>query len=126
MELCGMTTVYARTTPIVLARVLNENGEYITRSMVSLVLFNLYELRTTKIPITQYSDMVLLKDQVIFDTLQKSPLWTEDDIGYNFKHAFTYSESWPLNVPGKQFLLEFDIRLTSGVNVVLGRRVRTI
>lgn len=127
MALCGMTTIYANSSPIILARVLNSSGNYLKQSDVSSIKLNIIQIREKdRIELPEWKNVSLSASAVVFDELQIDNLWVEDNIGYNFKYVFEYGSNFPFSESDRLYLVTFQIVLTDNSSIVLGRRIRTI
>jgi len=127
MALCGMTTIYANSSPIVLARILNSSGGYLKQNDVSSIKLNIIQIRERdRIPVPNWENVSIPKANVIFDELQLDSLWTDDNFGYNFKYIFEYGSNFPFSESDRLYLATFQIVLTNNASIVLGRRIRTI
>ena len=75
---------------IFLARVLGAAGTAINQASISSITVKVFDLDVTD-PDTSVYNATLTVSAVVFDTLQTDAIWTEDSVGYNFKHAMSAS-----------------------------------
>lgn len=72
----------AKSGTSLLARIQNTStGAYVTQASISAITYHVRDLTGAVTKGTGTLDPAA----VIFDTLQLSPLWTQDSTGYNFK-----------------------------------------
>ena len=81
MAVVGKVEIWEGETSPLLARVADNDGTNVVQSDVASIK---YTVTDTDDPKTAGSTAAILKADVIFDTLQTGPLWTEDETGYNF------------------------------------------
>ncbi|HWE95743.1 MAG TPA: hypothetical protein VG269_17395 [Tepidisphaeraceae bacterium] len=81
--------VIAESGAVLLARVQDGQGNYLTNATTSGIVVNVYNAETAALSVTLPSG-----DTTIYDTLQTSPAWTQDSVGYNVSIAVPGS-AWP-------------------------------
>lgn len=83
------SVVFERGSFVCMARVENVEGQLITLGSVASVHRQIFKVDDSSNVCRVSPNVVEDKTEIIFDSLQTSPSWTIDTIGYNFK---TYIE----------------------------------
>ncbi len=89
------------------ARVLGNNGNYITQSAISSITYLVYDITAG----AEVATGSLTVSSVVFDSLQTDGRWTEDDTGYNFGVAV--SASW-FSIADHTYRVEYKFTPSSG------------
>jgi len=69
-----------------LARVTGMDRAALLQAGVSSISLNVFDLNSETTETAVYTESGIVVISTIFDTLQLTDDWDEDDIGYNFKH----------------------------------------
>lgn len=110
-------------TPVLMARVENAAGEYVTQASLSSIAYTAYLLdadhptdKDTRTAVTGHEGVAVAKASAVFDTLQTASPWDsdEDAIGYNLKHQLDLALGDVFTIAGRTYLVVFTLTPTSG------------
>ena len=76
--------------------------------------------------VANHSNVALSVAQLIFDSLQLDPLWTIDEIGYNFRHVLDVSPHQAFSVAGRNYLVEYQLTPMAGQVILVRFRLNVI
>jgi hypothetical protein len=76
------SAVWADGPAVCLARILGLDGAYIQQSDISSISYTVYDLDNSSAVVVSGTFTVAA---TIYNTLQTGQIWTEDEMGYNFK-----------------------------------------
>ena len=122
------------SSPVLLARVEDSEGNDITQDAVSTITYSVYLLdkdwpqdRDNRTAITGHSTVAVTVADAVFDTLQTDDgRWDVDTTGYNFRHQIDVSANACFAVAGRHYLVEFTITPTSGQAIVVQYVLRVL
>jgi hypothetical protein len=72
---------YEMTSPVIMARVRSQSGAYLTQSAISGITASVFDQANAYAPVLPAP--VYTPAGSIYNTLQTTPRWTQDPIGYN-------------------------------------------
>ena len=92
-----------------LARVVNPQQNAILQTDVNTIVLKVYDL---SVPSTTpvFTDNTLVPGQVISNTLQTTYGWSQDAIGWNFKHRLEIEDVTGGLIGGHTYRLEFKLQ----------------
>ena len=74
--------VVAGNPAVYIARILGLDGAYLQQADVSSIAYTVYDLDNASAQVTTGT---FTPSSTIYDTLQTGQIWTQDELGYNFK-----------------------------------------
>jgi hypothetical protein len=123
-------TVRARTSPTLLARIVDSAGEPIEPDAITAIEYTVTEYReddtSFSARVTGHTEASLTVADVILSSLQNDYLWGGfDDNGYNFVHLLNIASFEALPNRRRFYELEYTLTPASGQRFRLGYEVRT-
>ncbi len=123
-------TVFRNATATFMARVENATGQAINQVSIASIRYTVYELDFSDpsilLPITGHDQALLLKTDVVFDTLQLDAVWTVDAIGYNFRHELDVSLNEAFPKAGGVYQVRYELTPVLGQKIVFRFHMRCI
>jgi len=123
-------TAFKNGTAVLMARIVNSDGDDIQQSDVSAVKYSVYELDPCQpdvLTVVAGHDAVSLTvSSVIYDTLQTGGLWTVDEEGYNFRHEINVSSAEAFPKAGAQYQVRYELTPTDGQKTIVRFQLRVI
>ncbi len=123
-------TAFKNASAILLARVVDADGNNIQQTNLSAIEYSIYELDPAQLNqltiVLGHNGVSLGIEDVIFDTLQTGGLWTTDEIGYNFRHQIDVSENEAFPTAGTQYQVRYQLTPTTGQKSILRFQLRVI
>jgi hypothetical protein len=125
-------TVLENGSIVVMARVDNWSGSYITQATITAASYTIYlldedypESPDTRTVVANHEDVALTVADVVFDTLQTDSIWTKDATGYNFKYQLDVATNQAFEIAGREYLVVVTLA-TSGQDILLNYRPRVV
>ena len=116
-------TVFVGGTAAMLARVLGPTAQPVVQADLSSIEYSIYALddadATARTPVTGHSAVAINVSDVIFDSLQTDPVWTADDIGYNFLHIIDITTHPAFTLAQQRYLVEYKLTPTRGQPILV-------
>jgi hypothetical protein len=123
-------TAFKHGSVTLLARVVGKDGANVVQADIASAKYSVYLLddqdEDGRAAVTGHSDVSLSVSDLVFNTLQNDPLWTVDEIGYNFRHVLDVTEHQAFTVAGRRFLVEFALTPNSGQVILVRFRINVI
>lgn len=123
-------TVFKNGTAVLMARVVDVNGNEITQSAISAIAYSIYELDPcepdSETVVPGHDDVSLTVADVVFNTLQTGGLWTVDATGYNFRHEIDVGTNDAFPNAGASYQVRYEFTPTSGQKVIVRFQLRAI
>jgi hypothetical protein len=123
-------TAFKNGSATLLARVVGQGGADIVQADLSAVRYTVYLLDDQdpdgRTAVANHSDAALSVAQVIFDSTQIDPLWTVDEIGYNFRHVLSVSPHPAFSIAGRNYLVEYQLTPMAGQVILVRFRLNVI
>jgi hypothetical protein len=117
-------TVNRDSAPVLMARVQNHAGAYITQASLASAKYTAYlfdandpDARTV---VTGHNAVAVTIASTVFDALQTAAPWDKDTTGYNFKHQPSIAVNNLFAIAGRHYLVVYTLTPTSG-EVILVR-----
>ena len=109
--------------PTVILRIVGPGAAPITQSQVSAIDYTVANIVTEAMTVGPSATSLTVVD-VVSNTLILDDLWgNQDDIGYNFKHAFL-TGAIPFPVPGT-YQIDYKFTMTSGAAYRCAAQIKT-
>lgn len=102
------STIYEDQSAVLLARLVNADGDYITQSTISSIAYQVFDLGAAG---AQSSTGTFVVASTVFNSLQTGMEWSRDDTGYNFK-ATVPASAFP--TARRQYRVEVAFTPSSG------------
>jgi hypothetical protein len=123
-------TAFKNGSAVLMARIVDSDGEYVQQSGISSIEYSIYELdpcRPDNLSVVAGHDGVSLTvDEVIFNSLQSGGLWTVDEDGYNFRHEIDVSQTEAFPKAGVQYQVRYEMLPTAGQKTIVRFQLRVI
>jgi len=123
-------TAFKNGSAVLMARIVDSDGEYVQQSGISSIEYSIYELdpcRPDNLSVVAGHDGVSLTvDDVIFNSLQSGGLWTVDEDGYNFRHEIDVSQTEAFPKAGVQYQVRYEMLPTAGQKTIVRFQLRVI
>jgi len=123
-------TAFKNGSATLLARVVGQGGADIVQADLSAVRYTVYLLDDqdpdSRTAVANHTNVTLSVGQVIFDSLQLDPLWTVDEIGYNFRHVLDVSPHQAFSIAGRNYLVEYQLTPMAGQVILVRFRLNVI
>ena len=123
-------TAFKNGSASLLARVVGQSGADIVQADLSAVRYTVFLLDDqdpdSRTAVANHTDITLSVAQVIFDSLQLDPLWTVDEIGYNFRHVLDVSPHPAFSIAGRNYLVEYQLTPMVGQVILVRFRLNII
>lgn len=122
--------VFKRGSAIMLARIVDANGQPVTQADVASIRYSVLELDSrdpdAATPVTGHENAALPTNQCLFDTLQTGGLWTTDAEGYNFRHAIDVAAADAFPKAGSLYQVRYEVAPTAGQKIVFRFQLRCL
>jgi hypothetical protein len=123
-------TAFKNGSATLLARVVGQGGADVVQADLSAVRYTVYLLDDqdpdSRTAVANHTGVSLLVAQVIFDSPQLDPLWTVDEIGYNFRHVLDVSPHQAFSIAGRNYLVEYQLTPMAGQMILVRFRLHVI
>ncbi len=123
-------TAFKNGSATLLARVVGQGGADVVQADLSAVRYTVFLLDDQdpdgRTAVANHSNVALSVAQLIFDSLQLDPLWTIDEIGYNFRHVLDVSPHQAFSVAGRNYLVEYQLTPMAGQVILVRFRLNVI
>jgi len=123
-------TAFKNGSATLLARVVGQGGADVVQADLSAVRYTVYLLDDqdpdSRTAVANHTGVSLLVAQVIFDSPQLDPLWTVDEIGYNFRHVLDVSPHQAFSIAGRNYLVEYQLTPMAGQVILVRFRLHVI
>ena len=123
-------TAFKNGTAVLMARVVDGDGDEIEQADVSAVEYSVFELdpcRPDNLAVVPGHDQVSLTvSSVVYNTLQTGGLWTVDEVGYNFRHEINVSTAEAFPKAGAQYQVRYELTPTAGQRTIVRFQLRVI
>ena len=123
-------TAFKNGSAVLMARIVDSDGEAIVQAGVSAIEYSIYELdpcRPDNLTVVAGHDGVELDaSDVVFDTLQTGGLWTVDETGYNFRHEIDVTGTEAFPTAGVHYQVRYEITPVGGQKTIVRFQLRVI
>lgn len=123
-------TAFKNGSAVLMARIVDSDGENIEQAGVSAIEYSVYELdpcRPDNLTVVAGHDGVELDvADVVFDTLETGGLWTVDETGYNFRHEIDVTGSEAFPKAGARYQVRYEITPVGGQKTIVRFQLRVI
>lgn len=123
-------SVHKQATATFLARVVDADGAALTPSDLSAVEYSLFLLSPDepdqRTLVEGHTAVVVPVAETVFAELQTGPVWSRDEVGYNFRHTLDVAARPAFAIAGRHYLVEYRLTPVTGQVVVLRFRVHVI
>jgi len=117
-------TVFRDGSATLLARVVGADAAAIVQADISTITYTVYLLDQADPDsgtlVTGHSAVACAVADTIFDTLQDDDLWTDDALGYNFRHVLAVAANPAFATAGRNYRIVFTLTPVAG-EVILVR-----
>jgi hypothetical protein len=116
---CGMA-IHNRS-PVLMARIVDNTGRIIRPAEVDKIKYWIYEFdrNAQRGVVPRHDGIAINVPQVLFDALQNGDLWSLDALGYNFRHAFDFTQSDTCAMAGKHFDVRYEFTPKIGQKAII-------
>ena len=123
-------TVFKNGSAVLLARIVDVNGDAVATSDLSSVSYSVLEIdpvdHDTLTPIAGHDEVTLDVADVFYDTLQTDGAWSVDEVGYNFRHELEVDTDEAFIVAGANYQVRYEVTPATGQKLVFRFLVRCI
>jgi hypothetical protein len=123
-------TAFKNGSAVLMARIVDSDGENIEQASVSAIEYSVYELDPCRpdnlTVVTGHDGVTLDVSDVVFDTLQTGGLWTVDETGYNFRHEIDVTGSEAFPKAGTHYQVRYEITPVGGQKTIVRFQLRVI
>ena len=123
-------TAHKNGTLTFMARIVGEDADEIVQADLTAIAYTVYlqdrHQSDRRQPVDGHEAVEIEVAEAVFDTLQLDDLWTEDGVGYNFRHTIDISTSPAFTIAGRHFLVEFTFTPVAGQPILAVFRVSVI
>ena len=122
--------VFRNGSAVLMARVVNADGQNLNQSSVSTIRYTVFEVTTNDpsglVAVTGHNNVLLTAGAVVYDTLQTDLNWTADALGYNFRHELDVSTSEAFPDAGKVYQVRYELTPVTGQKTIFRFKLRSI
>lgn len=115
-------TVFKNASAVLMARIVDADGELISPSDVVLIHYSVLEVdhcdHDTLVPVEGHDNVELDADEVFFDELETAGPWTVDEEGYNFRHDLDVNEHEAFLTAGTDYQVRYEVVPVVGQRMV--------
>lgn len=123
-------TVFKNGTAVLLARVVDADGLPLLPNSVAAAEYSISALDDrdpdAEIAVAAHTAQSLDTAEILYPALQRDPMWTVDDEGYNFRHVLDVSTEPAFAKAGVSYRIRYDLTPIAGQVIVLRFCVRGI
>jgi hypothetical protein len=123
-------TAFKNGTAVLMARIVDSDGDNIQQTDVSAVKYSVYELDSCRpdnlTVVDGHEDVTLTVADVVYDSLQTGGLWTVDSTGYNFRHEINVTSAEAFPKAGAQYQVRYQLTPTDGQRTIVRFQLRVI
>jgi hypothetical protein len=123
-------TAFKNGTAVLLARIVNSDGDEVQQADVSTVKYSVFEIDPCQpdnlTVVAGHDDVSLTVSDVIYDSLQTGGLWTVDSTGYNFRHEINVTSAEAFPKAGAQYQVRYELTPSAGQRTIVRFQLRVI
>ncbi len=123
-------TVFKNGSATLLARVVGAAGAAVAQADVAAVKYTVYLLDEddpdSQTAVTGHVAVPLAVPEVVFNALQTGALWTQDAVGYNFKHVLDVAAHPAFAAAGRSYRIVYELTPTAGQVILVRFRVHAV
>lgn len=118
-------------TAVLMARLVDREGANLDPAAIRSIRYSLVELAIDRPgemgPVAGHDGRRLRVPDVVYDKLRTSDDWSTDDLGYNFRHRFSFRGSEePLRRRKKHYEIRYVMTHATGEESIVRFRVRMV